>query len=349
MKQLLVIAGLFVLGSASAQNRFTSTIMFGIEVPVFVWNGNGSAFDYALHVLDSNRQNQGTLLVLGRDQTSLWAFETGYDNDASEEGYYCNLVRITAEHTDTIIPTAHLQMHDTTFPLQFKRQYTGIFSGYKLNHLLPVDAWACPYRNQWVACVNNKELGFCATFYLDVINDRDDGSCVFYFEWSVGMESYNITRDVYVFNLILSIPSDWSYIMHEDSTGFIATGKDTLHFGACPTAMRLLNEETERNPDIFRLETHYDSVTWPMYNARVRHHNDSLRRNYSRAETDSIYSEREYFGHLVYFVPRNENGRLLVISRGVNFGEGDYYFESNSSSAHRDQFLQIIHDRKMAW
>jgi len=334
----------FLLFSLNISAQQYATISYGHRIPVHTWSGEGKTIDFAIDVLDSS-DDQGILAILGRDSKSIWYIQAGYDNDASDDGWFMNLVRTDTTGKETIFPKGQSKPTDTTFAQQFHRYYDAYFIQYKLAALKPVETWMSPEPYEHVAAVNSRELN--KVFYWDflVTDDPDDGSCVFYFGWNVRVLNYQAEREIGIYEMIVSIPSTWKYVERKDSSGYIAAGSDTFYFGACPPEMILSNEKTE-----YRWDSRYDedSVEVKNYDAGVRKYNDSLHKTYAMAATHTIGCVRFAYGHFVFFIPRNNaTGKMLIISCGVGYGTRSYMISSTAVDAKRQkEFLEVMETRR---
>lgn len=305
-KPVLLILSLLVMRAAPAQVEpsFIATTSFGIQVPVYVYNGKSSAYDFSLNVLDQN-ESQGILILLGRDKDRLWYIQAGYSNDAAEESWFMNLASIDTVNPEKIFPT-EVNSRDTTHAMRFHTAFAKLFKRHKLDKLIPVEAWAPPEPYYFIAQVNCKELNRCFEFNF-LVDSEDNGTCVFYFEWDVLAGPYQQTRRVIFTDCVLTIPSDWTYFPDNEARGYVAHQGDTLSYNHWAAITYLPYEMVEYK------FANYDSSLYAKRNSEIRAYNDSLR----RANPMMVTHEQKnfYLGDTTIrtIVPKKGNtGRMLM-------------------------------------
>lgn len=254
---------------AQLQPTFTSTISFGIQVPVYVWDGKSSAYDFAFKALNNN-EAQGILVVLGRDKKSIWSIESGYNNDASEESMFMNLTQ-TDVGDKRRVTIKEFSETDTSYRQWFDSALSDFFKNNKLEQLVPVEAWSSPQPYGFVAQVNSKELNHCFEWNFHV-DSEDNGSCVFYFEWSAHVTPFQQTHEVGFTNCTLIIPYDWTYYPGNEYSGYVAHAGDTLRYNRYAAIKYLPIEMME-----FKYPAE-DSAEYVKKNAAIRAYNDTLRK-----------------------------------------------------------------------
>lgn len=313
----LLLFFLCTLQTLNAQQSFTATIHFGHSVPVFTWDGSGSPLEYACQVLDSSFEKQGTLVILGRDKESVWYMESGYSNDASEESYFIYLERADTTGTWRRCLNKSAWLHDTTFHEAFVHMFGEHFSTNRLHKLIPVETWKPAREYEWVAQVNSKELDRCFEWNLDVTDDPDDGSCVFFFKWTTELHPFQQKRYIGFHNCVFAIPSDWKYYETETTDGYVADGRDTLH---CKGFAALAPWPYQRKELVFNGRE--DSILHAGENERIRHYNDSLRTEFPLLLTHVHSSEVKDDSRVTRIVPREGvTGKMYM---GVYSGSNSF-------------------------
>jgi hypothetical protein len=257
---------------AQLEPTFTSTISFGIQVPVYVWDGKTTAYDFAFSALNKN-ENQGVLVILGRDKKSIWCIEAGYSNDAAEESLFMNLTQTGVDGKRKEIAKEFTQA-DTSYRTWFDAGLKDFFKNKNLEKLTPVEAWSPPESYGFIAQVNSKELNRCFEWNFHV-DSEDNGSCVFLFEWGAGVMPFQQTREVGFTNCTLTIPSDWTYSPGDKFHGYVAHAGDTLRYTRYAAIIYL---PIEKRPYIYLNGP--DSAKYIQLNAEIGAYNDTLRKEY---------------------------------------------------------------------
>jgi hypothetical protein len=264
--KLLIVAIIILFSYGTSRAQFSATLLYGIPIPVCTWNGQGTAFDFAMQSLDSSHQ-QGKLVILGRDSKNLWFFQGGCSNDAQDSCFSFELGSIDSAGKVKFYYPPAVAEEARTFRQRFTAEYRSLFKKHQLSKLIPVTTWSCAYPQSWVAQVNSRELNSCFQFSYLITSA---GGCWNEFEWATERLPYQLSRTVRFENCTIIIPSDWTYKPYENKTGYVSDGKDTMYYRTDPPIRMVFDEMIE-----YILLYENDSVHIKK-NERVRKYNDSL-------------------------------------------------------------------------
>lgn len=331
----LIFIVLFCCAQLRAQ--FSALIQYGHSIPVCTWNGQGPILGFAARSLEENEDAQGALVILGRDPKSVWYLRHHYPDDASDRGALLMLERIDTTGKIYSYPNAPDLPGDTTFYDAFIHMFTSVFNKHNLQQLTPVETWSCARNYEWVAQVNSSALHHCFQWNLNVTDDPDDGSCVFYFGWDAAALPFQQTRDVAVYDCVLSIPFNWTY--HVTDTfhgGYIADAGDTLFFSQSVAMKRLPVEMTAyKYPS-------GDSALYAAKNADIRRYNDSLRRTNPMLVTHTDSTVRHRDAWFTYCYPKPGVAGRMNLEKKDMAGESFLLYTTVLSPQRQVEFKQLL-------
>ena len=332
----LLCAMWFTVSSAQLPPNFTSTTRFGIQVPVYVWDQKTTAYDFAFKALEGNNE-QGILILLGRDTKRMWYIQAGYSNDASEESFFMNLAYTDINDSTRIFPEKKMDS-DSTYAMRFHTAFSRLFKSNKIENLNPVEAWSPPYGDEFIARVNSRELGHCFEWNF-LVDDEDNGSCVFFFEWSTSLFPLQTSRDVIFFGVSFNVPADWKYFRNDETgEGYIANGSDTMFCRKDPPARVWFVEMMYYTP------SGPNDTTGIRLNARTKAYNDSLHLADPTMLSHDRYADRFDGVYIQKWIPK---GAVTSWIRWEYMGDTHFEMETTLLAPEKqDQWKKIVESWK---